>query len=434
MEIITTHTKIDFDGMASMIAAHKLYPDAIPVRLRSFQPNVKKFLSLHRDIFRFQPIQRIPVDRIHRIILVDTSTLSIVENLAPILTKRDVDVIIYDHHPRPEHAIQANEAIIRNVGATTTILVQLLKEKNIPLTPIEATAMALGIYADTGNLTYNRTTAEDVEAVAYLFRQGADVTAIRRFLKVIFTQDQKRILYRLIRSAVKFSVNNNKIMIGAVEIEHYIDDLTLVTQRLADIEEADAVFCFYYDQQRDIVYIIAKSQTDNIDVGKLMTGFGGGGHARAASAQIPKGTLTALKARLYQQLKKVTVSPLTVGEIMTSPVSRISIDTPISEVENFMEKNQIHGLPITNDQGELVGIISKTDVEKARVNQLMHAPVKGFMTKQIKTISPQDTLDKAEALMIMHNIGRLPVLDAGQLVGIITRTDVLKHLYNKTTG
>lgn len=432
MEIITTHTKIDFDGMASMIAAKKLYPDAIPIRLRSLQPNVKKFLSLHRNLFHFYTLKKVNFDDVKRLILVDTNTPMLLSDLAPLLAKPDVEIHIYDHHPRSDKAIDADYSVIKNYGSTTTIMVNLLREKDIRITPIEATAMALGIYADTGNLTFNRTTAEDVEAVAYLFRKGADVTAIRRFLKVIFSQEQKRTLYNLIRSAIKFSVNKNKVMIAAVDIEHYIDDLTLVTQKLLDIEDADAVFCFYHDKNRNIVYIIAKSQTDNINVGHLMNQFGGGGHLRAASAQIMKGDPSALKNRLFHLLKETIVIPKTIAEIMTINVYQAKEDTPLSEIEKFMDEKHIHGIPVTNKDGDLVGIISDTDIKKARLNHLMHAPVKGFMTKNVKIITPDRTLDHAESMMIENNIGRLPVVENGKLVGIITRTDVLRNLYGET--
>ncbi|MBO1347294.1 MAG: CBS domain-containing protein [Hormoscilla sp. GUM202] len=58
-----------------------------------------------------------------------------------------------------------------------------------------------------------------------------------------------------------------------------------------------------------------------------------------------------------------------------------------------------------------------------------HAPVKGYMSKNLKTITPDTGLRAIESLMVTYDIGRLPVLQAGQLVGIVTRTDVLRQLH-----
>ena len=62
--------------------------------------------------------------------------------------------------------------MIEEIGATTTIMVELLRQKGIPITPFEATIFALGIYEETGSLTFVSTTERDVQAVAYLISPG----------------------------------------------------------------------------------------------------------------------------------------------------------------------------------------------------------------------------------------------------------------------
>ncbi|HEY9797494.1 MAG TPA: CBS domain-containing protein, partial [Leptolyngbyaceae cyanobacterium] len=79
--------------------------------------------------------------------------------------------------------------------------------------------------------------------------------------------------------------------------------------------------------------------------------------------------------------------------------------------------------------------VSRRDIDLALHHGFGHAPVKGYMTKNLKTITPQTSLPEIESLMVTYDIGRLPVLEDSQLVGIVTRTDVLRQLHQaKGTG
>lgn len=73
MQIITTHKGTDFDAVASVLAAKMLYPEAIAVLPRSLNPNVKAFLSIHKDIFDIFFPDEIELDDLTRLIIVDTN-------------------------------------------------------------------------------------------------------------------------------------------------------------------------------------------------------------------------------------------------------------------------------------------------------------------------------------------------------------------------
>ena len=159
MDLITTHTNADLDALASMVAAQKLYPGATMVFSGTLSKNVEEFMALHKDTFNINKgIRDIPMDQVSRVVLVDTKKPSRVGRIASLLNKPGVEVHIYDHHPRSESDVRGDFELIDMVGATTTIMVEQIKERNLPVSPLEATLLALGIYEDKAPLLFTSTT------------------------------------------------------------------------------------------------------------------------------------------------------------------------------------------------------------------------------------------------------------------------------------
>ena len=87
-------------------------------------------------------------------------------------------------------------------------------------------------------------------------------------------------------------------------------------------------------------------------------------------------------------------------------------------------------MPVICDT-EVIGMISRRDVDKARLHHLVHAPVKGFMNVNVVSIAPDESVRDVQALMVKHDIGRLPVIENGNLIGIVSRSDILRTLHGK---
>lgn len=426
MEVITTHSMTDFDGLAAMIAAKKLYPGAHLVLPGKAGRNVEDFLSLHKDVFLLEDPKGIDLSAVRRLILVDTRNPRRIGLLGALVGRADVEVHIYDHHPPDEDDARGTLEVVAPVGATTTLLVERIREAAAELSSFEATVLALGIYEDTGSLLYPSTTTRDVAAVEFLLDRGANLVVVADFLGRPLTEEQKGLLKELILNAERHLINGVKILIAKARISDFFDGIALLTHKLAEIERLDAVFSVV--EMEDRVYVVGRSALPDLDIRGVLQHFGGGGHPAAASATLKGVAVEQVAGELLQVLRATVRVPLTVAEIMSTPVKTVSAEMSIAEAGQVMLRYGHSGLPVVRD-GRLVGILSRRDVEKAQRNNLAHAPVKAFMSNQVVTVEPYLAVSEARALMIEHNIGRLPVVEGGRLIGIVSRTDILRTLH-----
>ena len=122
-------------------------------------------------------------------------------------------------------------------------------------------------------------------------------------------------------------------------------------------------------------------------------------------------------------------SSVHVSDLMSFPVFHIPSDLSMKEAALILREKGCTGIPVV-DNDRLVGIISRRDFRKLRKDTQMAAPVKAFMRRKVKTISPDKSPMQAARLMVRHDIGRLPVLDKDRIIGIITRSDTMRYFYD----
>lgn len=101
----------------------------------------------------------------------------------------------------------------------------------------------------------------------------------------------------------------------------------------------------------------------------------------------------------------------------------------MAEVAKILRQRGCTGLPVV-DGGVLVGIISRRDFKKIRKQDQLQAPVKAFMSTRVISIEPGNSPIQAAQTMVRHDIGRLPVVEDGRIIGIITRSDVMMYFYD----
>jgi tRNA nucleotidyltransferase (CCA-adding enzyme) len=436
MEIITSHGNADFDSLAAAVAAQKIYPGAKIVLTGSQDRNVREFLTLHEDVIEIVDPQHIVHSLVKRLILVDTKIGRRLGELKDIAYREDVEVFVFDHHPPTYEDVPVTQDFSEHVGATTTILVKIIRDKGLKVTPFEATLFALGIHEDTGSLTFKTTTYADADAIAYLMANEANLDVIHKFLNPTLTGNQHALLDRLIHTARIVWIKSTPIMITETDVSEYVEGASVVVHKLADIENTDVVFALL--SREDRVSIIARSRNDAVNVGDILEEMGGGGHAQAASASVKDMNVDQAREKLLRLLEEYVLSPVSAGQIMSSPVRVLPADTKIREANKLMIRYGHSGLPVVED-GQLVGLIGRREIDKAAHHGLSHAPVKGFMVRRIEPISPDTSLPEIQRIMQFENLSRLPVIENNKIIGIVTKSDVLKalagdHYFEKDWG
>ena len=428
VDVIISHTNADFDALASMVAASLLYPAAVMSLPGGADRNVREFLSLHGDVISLLPAQDVPLDRVKRLIVVETQHARRLGRFAELIGKPGVRVVLYDHHTPRQPTVYADETYLEAFGANTTLMVRLLRQRGIAIDTLYATLFALGIYEDTGSLTFSTTTPEDVETVAWLLRQGANLDLVSSFVNRSLTEGQRRVLNQLLLSAESHQIHGLQVLIATADTGGGMDELALLVHKLRDIENSDAVFVLF--NMDGTVLLVARSSVDAVNAAAVAAHFNGGGHDRAASATIHHLPLAQVKTRLLAILQEAVQPRVTAATLMSYPVRTITTDTSIDEAAKLMLRYGHGGLTVMQD-GQVVGIISRRDVDRARHHGFGHAPVRGYLGRPVVTLTPQTPLPEIERIMIERDIGRLPVMDDGRLVGIVTRTDILRALHGE---
>ena len=285
MRIVTTHKNTDFDALASVIAASLLYSSSTPILPKSLNPNVKAFLSIHKDLFKVGTVDDIILGEITRLVVVDVNRWERLDRMAGLKTRNDLEIFLWDHHFN-EGNIAADFQIQEPTGATVTLLIRQLKKERKLITPIQATLFLAGIYEDTGNLTFPSTTAEDAYAAGYLLEHKADLNIISTFLRPAYGEKQKNILFKMLETAGRTKINGHTVSISKIEVRGHVDSLAVVVRMYMEIVNVDVTFGIFSDSDRQRCMVIGRSSADGFDIGAIMRNLGGGGHPNASGGRI----------------------------------------------------------------------------------------------------------------------------------------------------
>lgn len=431
MKIILTHEQADFDAIAALLAAYLIYEPAVPVLPRKMNRNVRSFLALYGEELPFIDVRDIPAEEIENILLVDTQALVTLKGAS-----KHIKVQVIDHHQVKENIDKNWIVNYEQVGAVTTVLTEAIQEHNIPLNTTQATLLLLGIYEDTGSLSYASTTARDIRSAAYLLEQGANLKIAVNYLNPPLSPEQRMIYDRLVASAQVHSINGLRIVISTAEGQDLQEEISSIAHKMRDLLEPDGLIIIVATEEG--YRLVLRSTNDLINVATIANHFGGGGHERAAAALIrrPPGAghakdneeLLNIAAELLRAIPGYIRPSVSVRQIMSRRPRLISPTLSVGEASRLMQRYGYEGFPVVDD-GTVVGLLTRRIVDRAMAHKL-NLKASSLMEAGNVTVSPLDSIEHLQDVMTESGWGQVPVFDPEKkdIVGIVTRTDLLKTL------
>jgi tRNA nucleotidyltransferase (CCA-adding enzyme) len=414
-----------------MIAAQKLYPEAVICPPGSMSRRVKDFVNRYGHMWKIQKPSKIPMDQVTLMIVVDTRARSRIGPFAALAGKQDVEVHVYDHHPPTVDDIPAHKMVHEQLGATTTLFVERLLKARAPVTQEEATLFALAIYDDTGALTYEATTPRDIVAIARLRQMDADLSMILARVEVSMPAQERKLLDAMVENSSETYINGAKVVFSWAESEQYVEGLSIFVHKLKDYCESHVTIAAVRCGKKTC--LIARSAPNVLNVKDFLAPYGGSGHLQAGSATLPDRDPKELLRELEAKLPEAIAPLVMVEDIMTSPVMAIAPGTEVGDAYHTMIRFGLQALPVVSE-GELLGIMTRKDLDKAHLHGFDRAKVRDFMTEGVISIPFNASVNEAHRLMATYSFERLPVLKDGRLAGIVTRADLVRALFQSYRG
>ncbi|MDO9545861.1 MAG: CBS domain-containing protein [Pelolinea sp.] len=433
MQVILTHEQADFDAIASQLGAFILQESAIPVLPNILNRNVRDFLRLYAADLPLIQASDLPNEPITTVTLVDTQSLVTLKGLS-----KNSKIFVIDHHKKKQDIPPHWEFTNLDTSSCTTYFVEQLMEKNnYSLSLIETTLLLLGIYEDTGSLTYANTSARDASAVAFLLSRGASLNIAADFLNPPLTGEQQILFEKLLENSQTVSIAGENIFISSAEAQDLGDEVSSIAHKIRDLLDPDALFIFV--SIREGIRLVARSTTEQVDTSKIAEVFGGGGHKRASAALIKHkkndpSQLNDVVNEFIDKLPDLVEPAITVEQIMSKKPLTITPKTTIDEALTLMHRFGYEGYPVI-EGNEIMGLLNRRAVDKAHAHNLKKTAASLMEAGNIH-VFPSDSLNHLQQLMAKTGWGQIPVIDpvSQEIIGIATRTDLLKTLAGSNIG
>lgn len=426
--VITCHANADWDAFASMTVLTRLYPDAVLVFPGSMEAPINQFYNdTASSRYAFVSLKELDLEAVRLLVLADTAQPARVPHVQPILD-RQPEIHVWDHHPDSPETVKSTVAHIANVGATCTLVAEAICAQGQP-SGEEATLLGLGIYADTGNFTYESTTPRDYEAAARLRQAGMDLRTVADLVQHTMTSRHVRLLNSLLDSAASHQVGTLTVVMAVADMDVFVSDFALLAQKFMEMEACDVLFAI--GNMDDKILVVARSRArsgigDSVDVGAVCRALGGGGHPSAASATVKDMSLSELKDALFRAVYAQINPDKTARHIMSTPAVGLDHTSPLQDAESLMTRYGLKAAPVfRKGTRHCIGYMEAQLASRAVTHGLGEISVMEYMQRKVFTVAPDATLQRLMDIVVGGRQRLVPVVDCGDTVGVVTRTDLI---------
>ncbi|HXV96151.1 MAG TPA: CBS domain-containing protein [Gaiellaceae bacterium] len=425
MDVIVSHTNTDFDALGAMLAARRLYPGAVIALSGSLNRNVREFYRLHADELDLVEAGRLDPGAVRRLIVVETVHPERLGELEAVARDPGVEVVVFDHHAgEAPDWVKPENLVLSEDGALTTTMVGILAEREIAVTPLEATVFALGIHEDTGSLGYPGVGVRDAEALAWCLRHGARQEVVAQHLRTPLSVEERALLDALVSSVEAHEVAGIEVLVAAVAWPTYVDGVSNLAHKIVDLTDALALVCLVEMESR--VFCVVRTRLPELDAAVIAAALGGGGHQQAASA-VHRGPLAEARELVLAALPQAARPLRTAAEIMSRPARFVGPETPVAEAMVQCQRHRQSGI-LVGGPARLEGHVTRENLDQAIAHGLSHAPVKSVMGTEVAVCSEGTPLPELTRLLRSSDAGRVAVVRDGEVVGVVARSDLLGAL------
>ncbi|WP_031484184.1 CBS domain-containing protein [Maridesulfovibrio frigidus] len=427
--VITGHVNADFDCLAAIVAAGKLYPGATLIFPGSQEKNLRNFyMESATYFFNFKHLKEIDKDSVKLLVVVDTSRKVRITHVKSILDNPGLRIHVYDHHMQSDCDLEPELIIKKAWGSSVAILSHEIRKKNITLLQEEATILGLGLYEDTGSFMFNSTTIHDFEAGKWLLESGMELDVVTDLLHRDLTSQQISLLSKLLEGAQTHTINDLDIVISEISTPEYVGDFSVLVHKFMDMENVKVLFAL--GRMNDRIHLVARSRVKDVDVGDICTNFGGGGHAYAASATIKDRTLAEVRDELFAMLYSKVTPRVNVENLMSKPAVAIPRDMTILQAVERMTQFSLKGVPVVDSLENMrcVGILEQKTADKAVAHQLGDVDVEVYMQHPFSSVKTDCGLHRVMEIILGQKQRLVPVVENDKVLAVITRTDLINML------
>ena len=437
MELISTHIGADFDGFAAMLLVQRLHPGARLFFPGSREESLRRMIEARQMELPELRHREIDPKALTRLILCDTRQRERTGVLAEWLEENPgIEVWVYDHHPASESDFPAAGGIVDpEAGSTSTLLVEELQRRGVPCSAEEATLLLLGIYEDTGSLTYATTGPRDLQAAAWLLGQGGDLGVVRRFGVRPLDPARIEVLHQMLQHLEIHRIHGHRVGVVVVELGEYLEELAPLVSRCLEIFELPMLFALFGEGDR--LTLIARGDLEGFDLGETLEAFaGGGGHATAAAARLKGTTLLETRERLLAHLKEALPPAARARDLMIAPFYLVPADASVDEAKAGLNTRRINAAPVVDGAGRVVGTLSRQLLDAAIQHRWGSRPVETVMSRELEWVPPEAPAEEVGQRMLARHPRFVLVGDPadGHPLGLVTRMQLLRHLHGRLEG